>query len=258
MSRVDNASRCVVTLMGIITLIWAMVGTASTASAAAAVRMEDFAGFWQPAVKVTQLMTTEGKQPPLNAKARKLYQAIQASAAKGDRWFDTEEDCLPLGMTRMVAESPFEMVVDKNRVALIFQWNRHVHFAPRKDKHLQEYDYPNYLGHSIAHMNGNQMILDSTYFNNYTVLDYSGLPHSDQLHVVQSLALKDKDTIIDTFTITDPGAFTAPWTTQLTLKRMPAGQQIKEDVCVERKNLMYMNAHKRHDDAMEKLGLDDL
>jgi hypothetical protein len=258
MSALKNAPRRVLMLTCISVLSMALTGVASAEDAKTKVRMEDFSGFWQPATKTTKLMTIDGKAPPLTAAASKLYQAYQAAAAKNDRWFDTEEDCLPIGMTRMVAESPFEMVVAKDRVAMIFEWNRHVHFAPRQAKHATDYDYPAYMGHTIARMNGSQMILDSTYFSSDTILDYSGLPHSDQLNVVQSLALKDKNTLINTVTITDPAAFTNPWRTQLTLKRMPAGAQMKEDVCVTRKNLEYMNAHARREKGLEAAGLSDL
>lgn len=255
MNTLKKASRHALTLACLSALTLAC---ASVATAANAVRMEDFSGFWQPASKVTKLTTADGKAPPLTPAASKLYQAYQAAAAKNDRWFDTEEDCLPLGMTRMVAESPFELVVDKERVAMIFEWNRQVHFAPRKSKHADDYDYPAYMGHTISYMKGNQLVLDSTYFSSDTILDYSGLPHSDQLQVSQSLALKDQNTLINTITITDPAAFTAPWKTQLTLKRLPAGERLKEDVCVERKNLEYMNAHARRDKGLEALGLSDL
>jgi hypothetical protein len=253
----NNVLRCGVTLACIVSLSLA-AGSVSADNAKPSIRMESFGGLWQPATKITQLRTIDGKAPPLTANASKLYQAYEAAAAKNDRWFDTEEDCLPLGMTRMVAQSPFELVVDKDRVAMIFEWNRHVHFALRRATHEKEYDYPAYMGHTIAHMNGTQMVLDSTYFSSDTVLDYSGLPHSDQLHVVQSLLLQDQNTIVDTMTITDPAAFTSPWKTQVTLKRLPAGERIKEDVCVERKNLAVMNAHARRDKGLEALGLSDL
>ena len=229
------------------------------AAGARQLSMESFAGLWEPIDKTTRLLTLAGSEPPLNAKAQRLYQAYQAAAAKGDRWFDTEEDCLPLGITRLMAESPFEMIVDRQRVALMFQWNRFfVHFAPRRSQHPKQYDYPNYNGHSIAYLRGDKLILDSTYFTSDTVLDASGLPHSGRLHVVQSLALEDKDTLVDTLTITDPGAFTSSWNAQLRMKRMPAGARLQEDDCVVRKNLAYMHAHRRREAGLAALGLTDL
>lgn len=233
----------------------------AVASPKAAVRMQDFAGFWRADPKVKEFLPLGGGSPPLNAKAKQLYLAYQAAAARGDRWFDTEEDCLPLGITRLVAESPFELVVDKDRVALLFEWNRLVHFAPRALVHPnKQYDYPNYDGHTIAHMNGNRLVLDSVYFTSDTILDYSGLPHSGQLHVVQSLAFESghHDHVIDTIRITDPRAFTAPWKTQLILTRMPSDTVLPEDVCVDRKNLIYMHAHQRRNAGLKALGLGDL
>ncbi|MFT3752533.1 MAG: hypothetical protein QM800_06530 [Paludibacter sp.] len=215
MSLYKNLSRRTLTLVCVSALMGLTACSGSKPAASIATGMEDFNGFWQPATKVTQLLTLDGKAPPLNEPASKMYEAFKATAAKGERWFDNEEDCLPIGMTRLVAESPFELVIDKNHVAMLFEWNRFVHLAPRKDQHAAEYDYPAYAGYTVARMDGSNLVLDSTYFSSDTLLDYSGLPHSDQLQVVQSLALTDKDTLINTITITDPNAFTAPWQTQV-------------------------------------------
>ncbi|MFT3907540.1 MAG: hypothetical protein QM718_14685 [Steroidobacteraceae bacterium] len=220
--------------------------------------MQAFAGFWAPAQQVAELKTADGKAPPLKPLARKYYQAFQAAAAKGDRWFDNELDCLPPGMTRLLTQSPFELIVDPEHVALWFQWNRFVHVAERRSEHPSSYDYPGYLGHTIAYLQGDALVLDSEYFNDETLLDYGGLPHSDKLQLRQVLRLSDANTLVDQLTITDPGAFTTPWITQLNFQRMPAGTRFTEDVCVERQGITKLDAHRRRDAGLKKLGLGEL
>jgi hypothetical protein len=231
------------------------MGMTAMANAAGAAKLEDFRGFWQPVSKVTQLRTVNGQLPALTAKGKKFYDAAVASASGGDRWFDNELDCLPIGMTRLMAESPFELVVDEKLVALAFQWNRHVHVALRRDKHLSEYDYPAYLGYTIAYLRGGALQLDSTYFNDSTILDFSGLPHGEQLRVRQSLALRDANTLVVTMTITDPEYYAKAWQTRLTYNRMPADTLLKEDVCTERMGITKLDAHKRRDAGLKRLGL---
>jgi hypothetical protein len=241
--------------MGRALLCSSLCSLATMSIAASAPRMEDFAGLWQPTQKVTALRPTDGKLPALQPRARKLFDAAVASAADGDRWFDNELDCLPLGMTRLMAESPFELVVSATHVALVFEWNRHVHFAERSAKHAPAYDYPAYLGHTTANLRGTALQLDSVYFTDDTLLDSSGLPHSDKLQVQQSLQLRDANTLVNTLTITDPATFATPWKATLTYGRLPAGAMLKEDVCVERMGLQKLNAHQRRDAGLKQLGL---
>ncbi|MFT3905268.1 MAG: hypothetical protein QM718_03060 [Steroidobacteraceae bacterium] len=217
-----------------------LVGLAGPASAANA----GFAGFWQPVSKVETLRTATGAAPPLKAAARKTYEANQAAAARGDRKFDDEHNCLPIGLTRLMAESPFELVQTDKQVDFVFEWNRYVLQAPVRQQHPKQYAYPYYVGHAIARYEGDALIVDSVYFNDETILDRSGLPHSDALHVRQQLQLEGQDTLVDTLTIEDPRTFTQSWQTVLKYQRLPADTVLKEDVCVERLGLKKLDASK--------------
>lgn len=204
-------------------------------------------GFWQPSKKIETLLTSDGKTPPLTAEGKKVYDANLASAKAGNRDFDIERKCLPLGLTRLLAESPFELMQGKKEAALIFEWNHVVHMVNLRDKHEREkyesqYAYPYYNGHSIGYAKGSALVIDSIYFNEDTTLDRSGLPHSEDLHVTQSLQLKDANTLVNTVTIEDPQFYSKPWTTQFTYTRMPAGTYLKDDVCTERLGLKKLNS----------------
>jgi hypothetical protein len=215
----------------------------NAAAAATAMIPPDFNGFWAPVSKVETLHVSDGKAPPLTATAKEIYEINLASAKDGDRSFDNETDCLPIGMTRLMAESPFEIMQTSKDVALIFEWNRHVHIAPVRNAHPKEgYAYPFYLGNSLARVSGKSLVIDTVYFNDQTILDRSGLPHSDQLKVQQQLTLKDANTLQNRMTITDPETYNRPWSTTLTYTRLPEGERLKEDVCVERLGLKTLKA----------------
>jgi hypothetical protein len=215
----------------------AIAALAVVYGASAASAIPDFNGYWSPVSKIATLRTSDGKAPPLNQAGKEIYEINKASATEGDRSFDNESKCLPIGMTRLMAESAFELLQTPGDVALIFEWNRHVHIAPVRAAHLQQYAYPFYLGNSIAYIRGAALVIDSVYFNDQTLLDRSGLPHSDQLKVQQQLTLKGTNTLQNLMTITDPGMYSKPWTTTLTYRRLPAGERIGEDYCAERMGL---------------------
>ncbi|MGC3980084.1 MAG: hypothetical protein QM808_02365 [Steroidobacteraceae bacterium] len=225
------------------------VGLLLAGSVAQAAGVADMVGFWQPVKKIETLKTSAGQTPPLNAAGKEAYQANLDAAKEGDRSFDIERKCLPLGLTRLLAESPFEFMVAKKEAGLIFEWNRVVHMINLRDKHEREkyeaqYAYPYYNGHSIGYAKGNTFVIDSIYFNEDNTLDKSGLPHSEDLHVTQTLQLKDANTLESTLTIEDKQYYSKPWQTKLTFTRLPAGATLKEDVCTERMGLKKLDTEK--------------
>jgi hypothetical protein len=223
------------------------LGLMVAASLAQATNVGELAGFWQPVNKIDALLTSQGTMPPLTAAGKTVYDAHLAAAKRGDRGFDIERKCLPLGLLRLLAESPFELMMARHEAAMIFEWNRNVHMIylrqqHERDKYPYQYAYPYYNGHSIGHTRGNAFLIDSIYFNEDNTLDKSGLPHSEYLHLTQSLKLKDANTLVSTVTIEDAQYYSKPWTTQLTFKRLPAGAYLKEDVCTERMGITKLDS----------------
>jgi hypothetical protein len=68
-----------------------------------------------------------------------------------------------------------------------------------------------YYGHSIGHWEGDTLVVDTRGFNEHFWLDRSGLPHTEQLHLIERFTRTDSKTIKYQVTIDDPGAYTAKW-----------------------------------------------
>lgn len=228
-------------------LLTAAVLAALSMSAAQAASTPDLHGFWKASPAVTQLRAVDGSAPPLNAAAQALYAQRQAAAKQGDRSFDNELMCRPPGVPRLAAESPFELAQTPTEFAFLYQWNRLQRPIEVRSAHSEfDHAYPYYLGHPIASWQGDTLVIDSIYFNTDTVLDASGLPHSDALHLIEHLKLRDANTLVDTITIEDAKTFTHSWQTQLTFARMSADTRFEEDVCVERLGIKTLNTNRNH------------
>jgi len=207
----------------------------------------DIGGFWQPAQPIAALRTLEGDSPPLTPAAQALYNRRLQAAKSGDRAFDNELTCRPPGIPRLLVQSAFELVQTDTELAFLFQWNRLQRPMEIRAQHSSfDRAYPYYLGHPIASWQGDTLTIDSIDFNDDTLLDDSGLPHSDALHVVEHLRLTDHDTLEDTLSIEDPKSFTRTWQTRLRFKRLSPETHFDEDVCVERLGLKTLNTHKNH------------
>jgi len=99
-------------------------------------------------------------------------------------------------------------------------------------KHPDDWD-PTFYGHSIGHWEGATLVVDTVGIKSATELR-NGMPHSDQLHVVEHihLAKDDPNTLIDEMLVEDPLALAAPWHNVLSYTRA-RDQDLLEFVCAE-------------------------
>lgn len=76
---------------------------------------------------------------------------------------------------------------------------------------------PTYYGHSVGRWEGDTLIVDSRGYNEAYWIDRSGLPHTEQLHLIERFTRTDSKTIEYKVTIDDPGAYTRPWSSGFVL-----------------------------------------
>ncbi|MGC3980442.1 MAG: hypothetical protein QM808_04195 [Steroidobacteraceae bacterium] len=189
----------------------------------------DITGPWEIAGKVTSLKTVEGKAPPLTAAGQKLYKQNQSRPDS-----DPIKACLPPGIPRVLTQKgfPFSIVIGESIGGMILEWNHLPRPLYMNVDHFENVG-PTYLGQSVARWEGETLVIDTNGFNDLTWLDDSGLPHTDALHTVERLRLKDANTLENTITIEDPTIFSKPWKTVLTFTKR-AGYIVKEDYCFGR------------------------
>jgi hypothetical protein len=87
-----------------------------------------------------------------------------------------------------------------------------------------------HYGHSIGHWEGDTLVVDTRGFNEGFWLDRSGLPHTEQLHMIERFTRTDSKTMKYEVTMEDPGAYTRPWTGGFLLGLDP-DQELFEYVC---------------------------
>jgi hypothetical protein len=163
--------------------------------------------------------------------------------------YDPEGYCLPPGGPRMMA-TPYPMEIiqlpEQKRIIMIFEGATHIwreiHMDGRPHPEGDALN-PTYLGHSVGHWEGDTLVVDVVGFNEGTWLDYFGHPHTDLLHVVERVSRPNKGTLHYEATITDPGAYTQPFTVAWDIPWNAQGE-LTEYICQE--NNRYM--HKLTDD----------
>jgi hypothetical protein len=89
---------------------------------------------------------------------------------------------------------------------------------------------PSYYGHSVGHWEGDTLVVDTRGFNEGFWFDRTGLPHTDQLHMIERFTRTDSKTMQYHVTIEDPGAYTRAWSSSF-LMGWDGEQELFEYIC---------------------------
>jgi len=195
---------------------------ASTAASAA----PDLSGTWWIKDR-SGIAAVDPAAIPFTPAARATFDRNRAAAAIPPK----ERDCLPEGTPRlMLAPYPLQILQRPEQVTMLFEREHMVRFVPI-DQPLPADPDPTYLGSSVGRWTGDALTVDTIGFNDITLIDRTGIPHSDAMRLSERLSLRDGGaTLHDEVTVTDAKSFTRPWTFAIDFARA-TGVRLMEDVC---------------------------
>jgi len=93
-------------------------------------------------------------------------------------------------------------------------------------------DNPLYYGRSVAKWEGDTLTVDTRGFNEDFWFTNGGLPHTEQLKLIEKFTRTDFDSMKYEVTVDDPGAYTRPWSDSWAL-RWVAGEELPRHLCQE-------------------------
>ena len=94
---------------------------------------------------------------------------------------------------------------------------------------------PLYFGRSVGQWEGDTLVVDTRGFNEDFWFTNGGLPHTEQLRLVERFSRPDLDTLKYDVTVEDPGAYTRPWSSSSTL-RWVAGEEMPRHLCQDNRS----------------------
>lgn len=183
----------------------------------------DFSGVWDPGFSFATLGDV-----PLQPWAEELYQERRANLSRDD----PEARCLPAGVPR-ISPFPQKFVQTPDLVVILDEGNVHSYRQLFLDGrgHLEN-SVPLWMGDSIAHWDGDTLVVDTTGFNDLTWVNGRGIPHTEQLYVIERYMRPDLGHMEVEITLEDPGAYTARHTFVRTFTLRP-DWELLEYVCNE-------------------------
>ena len=92
---------------------------------------------------------------------------------------------------------------------------------------------PTWWGHSIGRFEGDTLVVDTIGYNDKFWFDSRGTPHTEQLHTIERFSRPNFGTLINDFTLIDPGAYSRPVQLRFTATHIRPDLDLMEFICLE-------------------------
>ena len=220
------SARCLVALMaGVIAA--AAVGCAGGGSASPArPRSPDLSGTWR----------NPGGQPLRPSSGDIPFTPWGAEQVKKERttfsndFRETTDPAVlyadPNGYPRIILHPmKFKLLQTDDYVYQLFEYNQNWRQIALNKTHAPD-AVPTWYGNAVGKWDGDALVVDSIGYKPSTWLDSRGVPHTDNLRIIERIRREDEMLLVE-LTFEDPGAFTKPWSAELKFERVDDGSMIE-------------------------------
>ncbi len=190
---------------------------------------QDISGKYWIKYYSAKIQPTGGGELPYKPEFMELYRKHQTAVAASAEIIPEDQArklCTPDGVPRVLQNPyPFEIIQTEGQIHILYELNKIIRLI-KMDEPLPDDMYlltfPYYSGHSAGRWEGDTLIVQTGGFKDYTFLDNSGAPHSDQLRVTERYRkINDGKELEVVVNIHDPGVFTADWSTRFVYDSRP-------------------------------------
>jgi hypothetical protein len=145
---------------------------------------------------------------------------------------DLVYQCFPPGVPRIYFHPhPFEIVQTPGRVMISYEYQQLLRQVFTDGREHRSDLAPMWMGDSTGRWEGDTLVVETVNFNDKTWIDRSGVPHSDQLRVVERIRRSGENELIVDITVEDPIAFTESWTARKVFDKVD--WSLEEFVCLD-------------------------
>jgi len=203
-----------------------------TAKSEPALRPHDLSGLWFGGVGGG--LRVQGKVAPMLPEAQARFDANTAEL-KSDRTISADPTfrCEPPGVPHVYGVGGYsvEFIQTPQRIILFYEsihTFRTIWMDGRKPP--QDAD-PLWMGFSVGHWEENDLVVDTTGFNDKTWLNGAGYPHSEALHLIERFHRADLNHMRLDITIDDPKSYAQTWKMGINFTLQPTWE-FGESFCI--------------------------
>ena len=143
-------------------------------------------------------------------------------------WNDPLFQCDPSGYPRNLDYSNYRFVKLPDEFVMFFERDHVWRDLWTDGRKLPDNPKPRWYGYATAHWDGDTLVVESSGYDERAWLDPYGSIHSDQMRIEERFRRLDHDDLEFGMTLTDPKAYTGPWSGKKVLKWMNSSQQIQK------------------------------
>jgi hypothetical protein len=201
--------------------------THSAERIAAIAKLPNWSGVWQVSGSSDHLSGSKTSLPPYNAEWQAKFKSAQSIRSQ-----DTAERYCAVAMPRLLgAAQPFEIIVTPEETLVYYSSREIRHLWTDGREHPPEDErWPMYWAESRGYWQGQTLVVDTLNIHGDLWIDNSGATLSDAATVRERISTVDKNHLRNEITITDPVAFTRPWSFTRTYQRQSA-TELTEQSC---------------------------
>jgi hypothetical protein len=193
-------------------------------------KLPDWNGVWE-----IDWRNVRGAPPRPQMKLMPEYQkkldAYRAAQKDGENLQTEGANCVPPGLPGIMSQPyPIEFLYQPDKIVMLaeaYMLFRQIYTDGRT--HPEDPD-PTYHGHSIGHWEGDTLVVDSVGFTESTLLA-GGVPHSDQLRIVERIRKVSPEWLEIETTLIDPVVLAEPYTSTISYGHLD--DELREYVCLE-------------------------
>lgn len=144
---------------------------------------------------------------------------------------------------------PFQIIQSTDHIIMAYEFA-----SASRIVYVDQPDYEapilSWMGHNLAHFEGDTLVIEVTDQLPDTWFDHAGNHHSDALRVTERYTHMGLNVLMYEATLEDPNVYTEPWTVRLPLyRRLDENMQLLEFKCVEfTEELLYGHLRKQPDE----------
>lgn len=209
----------------------------------------NFNGIWlsaDPGIHFDPSAPSPGEQqPPLTPDYLQRWEDKKAAAREGIVSNDPTANCAPGGFPRMLnMVFPGEILQAEHQMIWYAEWNEEILRIYLDGRPAPEDFPPSYRGFTSGYWEDDTLVTHTSGLRADTLIDQSGIPHSDLLEATMRFRKLTPDFFQVEVTLTDPIAFSQPWTVTKNYQRAP------DDYFVQEYNCFEANQHRLNEDGI--------
>ncbi len=223
-------------------VVMSLAGTVSAAPPAPAgdVRLRDsrvpasepnISGVWQVAGGGLRITPVGGGDPPWKPWAEKVFRDRAEDEVRGVTRWDPTGACYGSGVPRIFTAGYLTEIIQIEGKILWMYESQHVWRVIHMNEKMPSKLEHNIRGYSVGRWEGDTLVVETAGLSRMGQVDERGTMMTDHTRLIERIR-RDGDQLENTFTIIDPTAYNAPWTSRRVF-RYVGNQRPAEYVCEE-------------------------